>query len=78
MPNGGPVGAVELEGEQGAKLRRRRSCRGKGGGAGQAFLEEVSDGLGPDGGVVAPETAGIQESAFVRAQAPGGNRLASV
>ena len=71
------LGAVEFEGMQaegfgsGEALRTRR-------GAGQAFLEQVQDGLWPRGGVIAPGSAGRPEPLWLaeaRGVVSGGQRV---
>jgi hypothetical protein len=77
------LGAVELERMQ-ARGFRGREAVGAGRGAGQAFLEEVDDWIGPGGGMVAargsrnPQTfflvdASTEESGGKSIEATAGN-----
>jgi len=71
------LGAVEFEGVQAEGLGSRKAIR-TGRRAGQAFLEQVQDGLWPDGGMIATGSAGRPEPLWLadaRGVVSGGQRV---
>ena len=71
------LGAVEFEGVQAERLGSREAVRTRRRTV-QAFLEQVQDGLGPSGGMIATGSAGRPEPSVVcgaRGVVSGGQRV---